>query len=202
MKFDRIQDLMRFIIPGLYLLSLNFVFFFDDLLNDEGIVSVVKELSALIIVLLPFVAYVIGLFLDYITSWLETFSYHLISRPSRKVLHGNSNKYKLASEYLNSICQCNECNTNSFAHDCQVRAKQAMINNEVVNSFYYLSIMCRHIAGAQLIATAEYFFVAGSIKWWMAVILLIASCLACLNWYHQACIYMKYLFAEYAKTLK
>lgn len=91
---------------------------------------------------------------------------------------------------------------NKKANEFQQIAKQAVGDRDVVSRGYYQSIMARHIWGAVLIASIYYLAFAGGWTWchfvWVAVVLIVLT----FFWYHQTCVYMKYLFAEYGKTLQ
>ena len=92
-------------------------------------------------------------------------------------------------------------NDNDTANDYQQKAKQVVGDNDLVNRYYYHSIMARHILGAQLLASIYWLGFAGGWSWWHFVFALAIVILLAFFWYHQNCVYMKYLFAEYAKKL-
>ena len=201
MKYDRVQEAFRYITPGLYLMALVLMINFDVIKKDDSLDSIAK-LSAIIIVLIPFVGFVVGFILESCMTWIERGLYFIrISRPSRKVLHGTSKLYKLNAEYYSAIMNNEVVNDNETANKYQQIAKQVLGNNELVNRYYYQSIMSRHILGAQLFASIYWLGFAGGWSLWHLVYALSAVLLLAIFWYHQNCVYMKYLFAEYAKTI-
>ena len=66
----RLQDIMKMIIPGLYLMAL--VLGYNILYSDFDIyTSKLKDLSAIVVLLIPFVGFVVGYFVECITAGLE-----------------------------------------------------------------------------------------------------------------------------------
>lgn len=202
MKYDRIQEMFRYITPGLYFLALVLIVNFDTISGSEQLRDSITKFSAIIIVLLPFVGFVLGYFIECIMACLERFIYLVgIPRPSRVVLNGKNRLYFLSNETRESITKGTSVK-NKEANSYQQIAKQMAGDKEVVIRCYYQSIMARHILGAQLLASIYYLTMAGGWSWchftWAMAILLLLT----FFWYHQTCVYMKYLFAEYGKTLK
>lgn len=202
MKYDRLQEMFRYITPGLYLLTLVLLIHFKEYITDKEVLETVSKFSAIIILLLPFVGFVAGYFIENCMTWVERFLYGLkISRPSRKVLHGKSKWYKLNDEYRNKILQGATVNDNDTANEYQQKAKQVVGDNDIVNRYYHQSIMARHIFGAQLFASIYWLGFADGWTWWHFAFALVLVLLLAIFWYHQTCVYMKYLFAEYGKSL-
>lgn len=202
MKYDRIQEMLRFITPGLYFLALVLVVNFDAISNNEQLRDTIANFSAIIIVLLPFVGFVVGYFIECLMAWFERFLYWIgVPRPSRVVLNGKVRLYILEDNARRSITNGTLVG-NKDANRYQQIAKQKVGDNEIVSRCYYQSIMARHIWGAQLFASIYYLSTVGGWSWchfkWTMVILLLLT----FFWYHLTCVYMKYLFAEYGKTLK
>ena len=88
-----------------------------------------------------------------------------------------------------------------MCYDYQQEAKQKVGVNEIVTRHYYISIMARHILGAQLLISIYYLGFAGGWSWWHLLGALVLLALLGYFWYHQNCVYMKYLFAEYGKKM-
>ena len=202
MKYDRIQEMFRYITPGLYFLALVLIVNFDTISGNEQLKDSITKFSAIIIVLLPFVGFVLGYFIECIMACLERFIYLVgFPRPSRVVLNGKNCLYYLSDEARESITKGASVK-NKEANRYQQIAKQMVGDKEIVSRCYYQSIMARHILGAQLLASIYYLTTAGGWSWchftWVMAILLLLT----FFWYHQTCVYMKYLFAEYGKTLK
>lgn len=202
MKYDRIQEMFRFITPGIYFLALVLLINFDKIRIDKTTQDVLSCLSAIIVLLLPFVGFVVGFFIECLMTWIERLLYCVgVSRPSRKVLHGTSELYKLDEKLRRAIVGENQVNSNRESNEYQQIAKQYVGDDSVISRFYHFSIMARHIFGAQLMASIYYLAFADGWSWpnliWALLILLILF----VFWYHQNCVYMKYLFAEYGKKI-
>lgn len=202
MKYDRIQEMFRYITPGLFLMALILLIHFEELIEDKTLLEAVKGFETIIIVLMPFVGFVVGYLIECMMTWVERGLYYVrISRPSRKVLSGKSELYILDDEYADAILDGTFVNDNKTANKYQQIAKQEVGDNDLVNRYYYQSIMARHILGAQLIASIYWLGFAGGWSLWHLVYAVFFIVVLVFFWYHQNCIYMKYLFAEYAKII-
>lgn len=202
MKYDRIQEMFRYITPGLFLMALILLIHFEELIEDKTLLEAVKGFETIIIVLMPFVGFVVGYLIECMMTWVERGLYYVrISRPSRKVLRGKSELYKLDDEYADAILDGTFVNDNKTANKYQQIAKQEVGDNDLVNRYYYQSIMARHILGAQLIASIYWLGFAGGWSLWHLVYAVFFIVVLVFFWYHQNCVYMKYLFAEYAKII-
>ncbi len=200
MKYERIQETFRYVTPGLYLLAMVLMMNFDVIKSDESLQDTTSKFSPIIIVLLPFVGFVAGYFIECIMTWVERCLYWIrIPRPSRIVLNGNNGLYVISDEARSAITGGEQVD-NKKANRYQQLAKQAVGENDVVSRGYHQSIMARHIFGAQLLGSIYYLAFAGGWSWghlfYAAVIVLVVG----FFWYHQTCVYMKYLFAEYGKS--
>lgn len=201
MKYDRIQETFRYITPGLYLLALILVMNFDAIKSDESLKDAISKFSAIIIVLLPFVGFVAGYFIECIMTWVERFLYLIgIPRPSSVVLNGRCSLYVISIDARKAITDGEKVD-NKKANRYQQLAKQAVGEKDVVSRGYHQSIMARHILGAQLLGCIYYMAFAGGWSWCNLVYTLLIVLMVGFFWYHQTCVYMKYLFAEYGKTL-
>lgn len=200
MKYDRIQEVLRYITPGLYLLALLLVVNFDVIQKNE---KTLTAASAIIVVLIPFVGFVAGYFVECLMTVIERFLYWIqVPRPSKVVLNASRRSYLLEEAARRKIlCGSGEVD-NKTANRYRQEAKQVVGLNELVDRYYYQSIMARHILGAQIIATVYYFVVAESWSWCHSSLAIIVIALLACFWYHQNCVYMKYLFSEYGKTIK
>lgn len=202
MKYDRIQEMFRYVTPGLYLLALVLVVNFKTISGNEALKDSISKFSAIIIVLLPFVGFVFGYFIECLMACLERFFYWIgVPRPSRIVLNGKCSLYVIAEDVRRKITEGLHVN-NKKSNEYQQIAKQKVVDKDVVSRGYYQSIMARHILGAQLLASIYWLGFAGGWSWCHLVWSVAILTLLILFWYHQTCVYMKYLFAEYGKTLQ
>lgn len=203
MKYDRIQETLKYITPGLYLLALLIVIHFEEFKVDTRIKDTVVKFSAILVVLLPFVGFVVGFFIECLMGIFERLVYGIkVPRPSRVVLRGKNKAYYLSEEVRRIIIKGENIDNNDTANRYQQIAKQMVGDNEIVSRHYYQSIMSRHILGAQLIASIYYLAFAGGWSWIHFMCALFIIALLFYSWYHQNCVYMKYLFAEYGRVLK
>lgn len=201
MKYERIQEMFRYVTPGLYLLALILLMYFDTIKGDELLQDAISKFSAIIIVLLPFVGFVAGYFIECIMTWVERFLYLIrISRPSRIVLNGKCSLYVISDDARKAITNGEKVD-NKEANHYQQLAKQAVGEKDVVSRGYHQSIMARHILGAQLLGCIYYLAFAGGWSWCHLVYTVLIVLVVAFFWYHQTCVYMKYLFAEYGKNL-
>ncbi len=201
MKYDRIQETFRYITPGLYLLALILVANFDAIKNDEKLLDAISKFSAIIIVLLPFVGFVVGYFIECIMTWVERFLYLIqLPRPSRVVLNGKCSLYVVDDSARNKITKGGKVD-NIKANRYQQLAKQTVGEKDTVSRGYHQSIMARHIFGAQLLGCIYYLVDVGGWPWCHFIYAVLIVLVVGFFWYHQTCVYMKYLFAEYGKTL-
>lgn len=197
MKYDRIQETFRYITPGLYLLALILVVNFSTIESDGELLDAIAKFSAIIILLLPFVGFVVGFFIECAMTWVERGLYLIgCSRPSRVVLNGKCNLYVIDDNVRRKITNGENVN-NRKASRYQQLAKQVVGEKDVVNRFYHQSIMARHILGAQIIGSIYYLVFAGGWSWLHLLYAVLVVLVAGFFWYHQTCVYMKYLFAEY-----
>ena len=202
MKYERMQELFRYVTPGLYMLALVLLVNFEKISGNEALKDTIARFSAIIIMLLPFVGFVLGYFIECLMACLERIFYGIgVPRPSRVVLNGKCNWYVIAGDVRRKLTGGGRVK-NQKSNEIQQIAKQAVAKDEVVTRCYYQSIMSRHILGAHLLASIYWLGFAGGWAWshfaWTIVVLSFLT----FFWYHQTCVYMKYLFAEYGKTLK
>ena len=201
MKYERIQEMFRYVTPGLYMLALILWVNFDTIKGDELLQDAISKFSAIIIVLLPFVGFVAGYFIECIMTWVERFLYLIgIPRPSRVVLNGKCSLYVISGDARKAITNGEKVD-NKKTNRYQQLAKQKVGEKEVVSRGYHQSIMARHILGAQLLGCIYYLAFAGGWSWCHLVYTVLIVLVVGFFWYHQTCVYMKYLFAEYGKTL-
>lgn len=199
----RLQDIMKMIIPGLYLMAL--VLGYEFLCSDFDIdTAKLKDLSAIVVLLIPFVGFVVGYFVECITAGLEHGWYALGGRrPSKNILEGSSiypvaDIEKIMTKYQIS----NGSITNDKANEALQAAKQSIPNKEVVEPYRNNAALARNIFGAQLIFTVllavllDAFYT--EVYWYLSLVVLLAFLG---YWVHHNHVYVKYVLAEYAKSL-
>lgn len=200
----RLQDIMKMIIPGLYLmvLVLGYEFLCSDLDIDT---SKLKDLSAIVLLLIPFVGFVVGYFVECITTGLEHGWYALGGRrPSKNILEGSS-KYPVADlEKIKTKHQITNSGINNVkANEVLQAAKQSIPNKEVVEPYRNNAALARNIFGAQIVFTVllavllDTFYT--EVYWYLSLLVLLVFLG---YWRHHNHVYVKYVLAEYAKTIE
>ena len=204
----RTQEILRMIIPGLYLIAMLLIIFLVgggwnriESTDQTTIIDVLKGASNVVVLLLPFLGFVAGYMIECIMAFVERLLYSTgVRRPSKVILKG-SQMYVLDNlvEIKRTLGIGNTC-TNEESGEALQKAKQS-IERQKVEMFHDTSIMARNIMGSQLllaVITAFYTGLQSSVFWCMVVMLLVLS----IYWYHRNCIYVKYVLSEYGKTLK
>lgn len=201
----RLQDFMKYIIPGLYVVF--FVFMWSILASNTHIDMVkLKDFTSIIVLIIPFVGLVVGYFVENMMTCIEHMFYILGGRrPSKTILDRKCKFYLIAEDDRNKIFLLHNIygNTidNSSAGQILQIAKQK-INRENVENFRINSIFARNIFGGQMTLTIAYLLVTNQFYvdklWW---ILFVISIIFLLYWIHHNCVYVKYIYAEYAKII-
>lgn len=199
----RLQDIMKMIIPGLYLMAMILVYeiSYSDLDID---ISKLKDLSAIVVLLVPFVGFVVGYFVECITAGLEHGWYALGLRRASKNILRDSSRYPVAD--INKVKTKHQITsssiTNNKANEVLQIAKQSISNKECVEPYRNNATLARNIFGAQLVFTVVYTVSLDpfykDIKWYVSLGVTIVFLL---YWIHHNHVYVKYTLAEYAKTL-
>lgn len=200
----RLQDLIKLIIPGLYVVA--FVMGWQFLTANNSLdLSKIKDFTSIIVLLVPFVGFVVGYFLECLMSALEHFFYFIGGRrPSKTLLddglHGlyilNVKKEILTKHKVSGSI------TNEKANEILQIAKQS-VDREKVEVFRLNSMLARNIFGGQLFLTVLYCFTSTCLyKDYLFYVLMAVSLLFLLYWFHHNHIYVKYVLAEYGKILK
>jgi hypothetical protein len=204
----RTQEILRMIIPGLYLIAMLLIIFLAgggwneiDSNDQLTIIDVLKGASNVVVLLLPFLGFVAGYVIECIMAFGERLLYVVgVRRPSKVVLM-NSKIYVVSNlENIKKELAIDGTITNVKAGNALQKAKQT-IERQKVEMFHDTSIMARNIMGSQFLLVVFTAFYSGlfSMEFWgMTVMLLILG----IYWYHRNCIYAKYVLSEYSKTLK
>ena len=201
----RLQDFINYIIPGLYVIF--FVFIWSVLSSNCHIETVkLKDFTSAIILLIPFVGFVIGYLIESLMTCAEHLFYILGGRrPSKTILDRKCKNYIISEIDRNKIFSQHNISgdsiNNSLAGQILQTAKQK-IDRESVENFRINSILARNIFGSQIVLTIAYSFVAyrfyANEIWWF---FLVISIIFLIYWIHHNHMYVKYVFAEYARNL-
>lgn len=208
----RFQDILRMVIPGLYLITLCFILFawigWIDISKESTIHSlVVSPFANTLAILLPFLGFVIGYLVNVTSSLLERklYRFNLIKRPSAYVLSdlkentdyyiGNLDKLKVRID-LNGVTKVN----NQQANTAFQKAKEAMRKDDNIIVFLAQSVLARNLAGCQIIFTIICIiciFINWKLSLWWGLGSFLLCAIMVYNWWRQRCVYAKYVFAAY-----
>lgn len=214
----RIQEVLGWIIPGLYLLGICLGFY---LFNNQGFMTLYKSsiwheiiqsdlMTALVVFAIPVIGMIAGYMLNYIGSFLEHLVYRIpfLPRPARLLLDNRSSRSKIAdldllrkTLGLCSLDRRKSCNTldNRYANVCRNNAVQH-IAPESVERYYFRMIFGRNLATSQLISFI-YILINRFIISPLVVIMAIVSVLLICCYYRDSLTYTKYCFVEYLRTI-
>lgn len=198
----RLQDIMKLIIPGLYFMALVFAWLiFEDKITADDIKSV-KDIVAIIVLLIPFVGFVAGYFSECMMSLVEHLWYTIGGRrPSKTILKGCklyhlASAEKILSKHSKNVTNLKNKDANMILHT----AKQT-IDRSKVEDFRTYTALSRNIFGCQLMFTTLYLIGATEIFSYISMILLTVTLLFMVYWIHHNHVYVKYVLAEYGKLI-
>ena len=206
----KFSDILRMIIPGLYFITLCLGTSVDlEIIRIDEATPFFKLLTStfanVIVILLPFLGYIVGYIINICTSYIERVVYRIkkLKRPSQIVLGFNEDyRLKDVSKIL-AHYGINEVNEQT-AHKAFLLAKEEISQSDRINTHFEQSTFARNIAGVQLlftlIAFASMFF--GGLYSLISFMVSAVLCVICLyNWRRQSCVYAKYVFSELEKNL-
>lgn len=199
----RWQEIIKILIPGFYLL---FGIGISVLINhnafDKGIVEIIGKLSAILLVLLFFAAFVVGYINEIISGGLEYLMYHWgIPRPSRLILNNSFTRFHIVrnSDLRNKLgLQGNGFGDNGKSAKALTQAKQS-INMDGCQEFYYQSVLSRNLFFAHLFTSIIMFFILGW-SWILFVFTVSVGLLLYWQCWKMNLVYVKKIFLEYLKN--
>lgn len=201
----RLQDFIKYIIPGLYIVFFAFIW---NITSPKSHINTkaLKDYTSIIILLIPFVGFVIGYFIECLMACIEHIFYFSGGRrPSYTILNKRCHLYIIAEDDRNKIFRQHKISDSSIDNKSSGKilqiAKQK-INRENVENFRINSILSRNIFGSQTVLTIIYILIDQQFyinKLWY--VSLIFSAIFLIYWIHHNHIYVKYVLAEYAKNI-
>lgn len=207
----KFSDILRMIIPGLYFITLSFGISIDlEIIKINELTPFFKLVTSsfanVIVILLPFLGYIVGYIINICSSFIERYAYRkkVLKRPSQILLEFDEDyRLKDVSKVLGhyNISEVNE----QTAHKAFLLAKEKITLSERINTHFEQSTFARNIAGAQLAFTlvaciAMFFGGLYSLINFFISLLLFLICFY--NWRRQSCVYAKYVFSELEKEIK
>lgn len=215
----RIQDVLGWIIPGLYLLGICLGFYFfcnQDIITLYGSTfgqEVIQSdlMTALVVFAIPVIGMIAGYMLNYIGSYLEHLIYSIpfIPRPARLILDNRSSRSRIADLDLLrktlGLCsldklKSNDTLDNRLANRCRNKAVQH-IAPECVERYYFRMIFGRNLATAQLISFVFVLVNQFSLNP-LVIIMALVSVLLIGCYYRDSSTYTKYCFVEYLRNIE
>ena len=199
----RVQDLIKLIIPGLYLISFLVGWF---LLSPETSIDIskIKDFTSIIVLLIPFVGFVAGYFIECFMSIIEHLFYLIGGRrPSKTILtKGMYGTYIVATKdkILEEHHICKKISNDDAGKILQI-AKQN-IESDKVETFRLASVLARNLFGSHFYITILYAFM--SVNFYKNIYfycLLAILLIFYIYWFHHTHVYVKYVLAEYGKKL-
>lgn len=206
----KFSDILRMIIPGLYFITLCLGTSVDlGIIRIDEATPFFKLLTStfanVIVILLPFLGYIVGYIINICTSYIERVVYRIkkLKRPSQIVL-GFNEDYRLKDvPKILAHYGINEVNEQT-AHKAFLLAKEEITQSDRINTHFEQSTFARNIAGVQLLYTLIAFvsmFFGGLYSLISFVISAVLFVICLYNWRRQSCVYAKYVFSELEKNL-
>ena len=206
----KFSDILRMIIPGLYFITLSLGISVDlEIIRIDEATPFFKLLTStfanVIVILLPFLGYIVGYIINICTSYIERVVYRIkkMKRPSQIVLGFNEDyRLKDVSKIL-AHYGINEVNEQT-AHKAFLLAKEEITQSDRINTHFEQSTFARNIAGVQLLFTLIAFasMFIGGLYSLISFVISAVLCVICLyNWRRQSCVYAKYVFSELEKNM-
>lgn len=198
----RLQDIMKLIIPGLYLVALVVTWLiFEGRITSEDIKSV-KDIVPIIVLLIPFVGFVVGYFSECMMSMLEHVWYSLGGRrPSKTILKGCrlyhlNGAEKILVKHSLAAAELKNDDANKVLHT----AKQT-IDRTKVEDFRTYTALSRNIFGCQMSFVVLYLLGTEKLCLRFFIILLTITVMFFIYWMHHNHVYVRYVLAEYGTLI-
>ena len=199
----RWQETIKILIPGFYLtIGMLVCLLVADNPLGNGLFLVAEKLSVYVLVLLLFVAFIVGFVNEVISGEIEYLMYRLgVPRPSLLILKNVFCRYcvydisklkeKLSIDHDERI-------NNEKAATCLRKAKQS-IDMEICKELYYQSVLSRNLFVAHLIVSfLILIFVHFSFK--IIFFLFVLSALLGWQWWKMNLVYVKNIFVEFLRS--
>ena len=198
----RWQDTMKILIPGFYILScvgVGYWRFHNHI--DDNLVEGLGKLSAILIVCMLWVAFIIGYLNEIVSGEIEILLYRIgWPRPSRLILNGSLKRFSIVRN-VDLKSQLNILQTefvdNLNAAKCLEYAKQST-ETDKYQEFYYQSVLARDLFFGHIFSSILLVIMAGWSWIWFSIEFLIAV-LFWVQWWKMNLVYVKKIFVEFLK---
>lgn len=198
----RWQETIKILVPGFYLLcGIGFSYLIGRDAFDKEIVDTVGKFSAILLVLLFFIAFVVGYINEIISGGLEYLMYHWgIPRPSRLILNNSFTRFQIIrnNDLRHKLdLQREDSVDNVKSAKALAQAKQS-INMDECQEFYYQSVLSRNLFFAHLFTSIIMFSTIGW-SWLLLLFAVSVGLLLCWQWWKMNLVYVKKIFSKYLK---
>ena len=198
----RWQEMSKILIPGFYLLcGIGFSYLISHNAFDKEIVETIGKLSAILLVLLFFAAFVVGYINEIVSGGLEFLMYYLgVPRSSRLVLNNNFTRFQIVrnNDLRNKLSLQREGSVDNVKSAKALAQAKQSINMDVCQEFYYQSVLSRNLFFAHLFTSIIMFFILGW-SWMLLLSAILVGLLLCWQWWKMNLVYVKKIFSEYLK---
>lgn len=195
----RWQETIKILIPGFYILICAGVEYFTLYFPNNDLCELIEKLSGIIIILMFFLAFVIGYINEILSGIIEYVLYMLgIPRPSRLVLNNAIERFSIAKNdelRQNLQISANEKIDNKCAAKSLAAAKQAT-EMEKYQEYYYQSILARNLFFGHLFSFIL-FIAINDWSWFTMAIGLVVTILFGWQWWKMNLTYVKNVFVKY-----
>lgn len=197
----RWQETMKILIPGFYIvIFLGIAYFFKNCTFDKDVIESIGKLSAILIVLSLFLAFVVGFVNEVISGGVEYLMYCVcIPRPSRLILNETFTRFHISkiSDLKSKLHISNVDKVdNEKSAKCLRTAKQAIDKDKCIE-YYYQSVLGRNLFFAHVIVSIAILFV--NFSWTLLSGMIGLAALLCWQWWKMNLVYVKNIFVEYLK---
>jgi hypothetical protein len=198
----RWQEIIKILIPGFYLLlGVGISYIIDYNAYDKEIVEVIGKFSAILLVLLFFIAFVVGYINEIISGGLEYLMYHWgIPRPSRLILNKSFTRFQIirSHDLRNKLGLKSEVSVDNVKSAKALAQAKQSVYMDGCQEFYYQSVLSRNLFFAHLFSSIIMFSFVGW-SWLLLLFSVSVGLLLCWQWWKMNLVYVKKIFSEYLK---
>ena len=179
------------------MIFLGIAYFFKNCTFDKDVIESIGKLSAILIVLSLFLAFVVGFVNEVISGGMEYLMYIVgAPRPSRLILNETFTRFHISDiGKLKTKLNIGKVD-NIMAAKCLRTAKQT-IDKEKCQEFYYQSVLARNLFFAHVIVSIVILFM--NFSWAFLLGMIGMAALLCWQWWKMNLVYVKNIFVEYLK---
>ncbi len=197
----RWQETMKILIPGFYIVVfVGIAYFFKNCTFDKEVIESINKLSAILIVLSLFLAFVVGQVNEVISGGVEYLMYNLwIPRPSRLILNEKFTRFYISkiSDLRDKLGVGDGEKVDNKKAAKSLRTAKQTIDKDKCIEFYYQSVLARNLFFAHVIVSISILFL--NFSWPLFLAMIVLAVLLCWQWWKMNLVYVKNIFVEYLK---